>query len=355
MSNADPGLDRNDLAQAIPIPASRGTRAFVFLRRCALGVAAALGLLCLTLALATERTDLDPSYAGPTPLPAAVAQRFVYPEQGTPVNVVLEFNQEDFETYSTRWLKLEVTTPGFDPHVAQVIHYRPKASGPRSAVIVSPILGGSNEVAKIIAGGLAARGMHALIVLRAQSYLDSSVGAANLEVVLRTAVVDRRRAIDWLCEQDDVDPERLGAISVSVGGLATTIMVAVEPRIRAAVLVMAGGDLSSLLLASDQPRVRRFVRERAEHGVAADALGANLRAGVPSDPIALAPYVDARRCLAVLATRDTTVPYANQDLLYQALGRPERITLPTGHYTSALYLPYLTSACLGYLEEQLAR
>jgi hypothetical protein len=40
----------------------------------------------------------------------------------------------------------------------------------------------------------------------------------------------------------------------------------------------------------------------------------------------------------VHATLDEVVPAANQDALWESLGRPRRLLLPLGHYSAALAL-----------------
>lgn len=222
-------------------------------------------------------------------------------------------------------------------------------------MLVTPIMGGSREVAHLVAGELAKRGVHAAIVLRAESYLDGAARDERLERVLRTAVVDRRRAIDWLQGLDEVDPARVGALGVSLGGVVTTLLASVEPRLRATVLVMAGGDLADVIVRSQEQRLRRFVRERAARGITAEETGRRIRAALPSDPLALAPHCDARRVLMVATRRDRSVPFANQERLHAALGRPERYVLPTGHYGAALYLPFILDRALDFLEERLGR
>lgn len=326
-------------------------------RRARRSLGAAL-LLCSVALLALrgslETVPLDPGYRGPALLPPEVAARFAYPEQGQPVRVEAIWDEQDHGDYTTRWAKLEVTTPGHPPHVVQVIHYRPAAGGVatrRPAVVVSPILGGSMALAKTLARALVQRSIHAAIVLKGERILDGKAPVARLERVLRTAVMDRRRTVDWLSEQPDVDPRRIGAMGVSLGALATTLLAAVEPRVGAAVLVLAGGDLPSLVTGSDEPGVRAFVREV---GLGPEALATRLRAEVPSDPLVLAPCIDARKVLLVQARRDTTIPFVNQQLLAKALGLPQRIVLPTGHYTSAVYLPSLLRVAVRFLDERLA-
>ena len=116
----------------------------------ALGLAGLLGLLLLlevglTLALAHE--PLDPTYAGPRPLPAEVAARFAYPELGTPAPMLAEYEVRAGPLYTSRLVHLLVTTPGeAEPHKVQVIHFQPRGEGGRRpAVVISPIFGGRQD------------------------------------------------------------------------------------------------------------------------------------------------------------------------------------------------------------------
>ncbi|MGE0709343.1 MAG: alpha/beta hydrolase family protein [Planctomycetota bacterium] len=311
-----------------------------------------LGLATLFLGAMIERTPADPAFT-PRPLPREVAERFDYLERGTPAEVVEEFQHERGWGYRSRWIKLSVTSPDEDePHSVQVIHYRSAAPGRRPAVLIAPISGGRQPVARALGPLLARRGFHVAVVLRAERYLDGRYPEGWLEHVLRVAVIDRRRTIDWLVAQPDVDPARIGALGVSMGGLVTSILVGVEPRLRCAVIALAGAPLSELVTQSDEARVLRYVSERAERGVYGEELAERVQAAVPSDPLALAP---SRRMpvLQVLAARDTSVPTAAQEQLWQALGRPERIVLPTGHVSTLVYAPWLAEACADWLEAKL--
>lgn len=332
------------------------------LRRLLLGLAGALALLALAWAGAAAATlaslaPLAPGYAGPAPLSSDVAARFAYPEAGTPPQVVAEFNHERGWGWESRWVQLLVTTPGeATPHKVQLIHHAPldPPAGRRPALVITPILGGRNEVGVLVARAAARRGLHGVVVLRAESLLDGAADEARLERVVRTAVVDRRRAIDWLEARPDVDPARIGALGASLGGVMTTILSAVEPRIRASVIALGGGDLADVIARSTEPRVERYVRERLEQaGGDVEALRGRIARALVSDPLALAPHVDARRTLVWTARRDDVVPFDAQERLHAALGRPARYELPTGHYSAALLAPVIVDASLDWLEEQL--
>ncbi|MCO5172079.1 MAG: dienelactone hydrolase family protein [Planctomycetes bacterium] len=337
-----------------PPRARRLRRAARWAGACAAGLLAAYaGLVGVALA---SRAPLDPAYAGPRPLPPDVAARFAYPEAGRPPEVVAEFNHEEGRGWRSRWVQVRVTTPGdAAPHLVQIVHHAPAAAGGRRpAVVVSPILGGRNDISILAARDLARRGFHAAVVLRAESLLDGAADERRLERVLRTAIVDRRRAVDWLETLPDVDPARVGAVGASMGGIATALLAAVEPRVRASVVVLAGGDLGDVIARSTEPRVRRYARERLAAGVAdADDLRRRVVAAVPSDPLALAPHVDARRTLTILARWDDVVPTDTQARLHEALGRPASLTLPAGHYTAAALLPLVLHEAAGFLERTL--
>ena len=50
-------------------------------------------------------------------------------------------------------------------------------------------------------------------------------------------VWDDRRSVDYLCSRPEVDPDRIGCIGLSIGGLRTSHLVAADPRIKAACIV----------------------------------------------------------------------------------------------------------------------
>jgi hypothetical protein len=56
----------------------------------------------------------------------------------------------------------------------------------------------------------------------------------------------------------------------------------------------------------------------------------------------------------VLAKFDEAVPYASQLELYNTMGQPEAITLPTGHITAAAYIFYLRSRVLEFFDRKLS-
>jgi dienelactone hydrolase len=247
-----------------------------------------------------------------------------------------------------------IQRPGVDaPHdIGFTFFFAQDVTGPAPAIVVTPILGGHNEIARLIAKDLATHGFHAIVVDRRWA---KTLGT-SFEVVeshMRDMVAGRRRAIDWLLTRDDVDRTRIGAYGVSLGGITTVNLAGADSRIKASVAVMAGGDLPSVLCRSVEKECIEISRA---NGVGPKATAADLaafeaagRAIIETCPKALAPYIDPASIVIFTTRRDTSVPTFLQERLREALGTPETYSLPTGHYSAIIYLPVILDRAREFL------
>lgn len=76
-------------------------------------------------------------------------------------------------------------------------------------------------------------------------------------------VIDLRRGVDFLETVKEVDAERIGYAGGSMGGILGAIFIGVEPRVRAAVIVVGGGNMTLMIKESTHPAVPP-IRERIE-------------------------------------------------------------------------------------------
>jgi hypothetical protein len=327
-------------------------------RRAGRTLALSLGALAALLGLAyvglIEHTPTHERAA--SPLPATIDAR-LRSVPDLPLDPRLEpSRQVDGHTVITG--SVQVRRPGeADPHRATFHYYRAITSDPRGpAILITPILGGANTVAKMLADDLVRHGLHAVIVDRSpRLFEDASV--EGVELAFADMIADRRRVLDWLLTRPEVDPGAIGAYGVSLGGITTTVLAEVDPRIKAAAAVMAGGPLPAVIARTSERPPERVARS---HGVSAAQLPEELAAFealaspvLETCPVALAPYADPERLLLVSTRRDTSVPSFLQDELYEALGRPERYSLPTGHYTAIWYLPLIKRVCRQFFQRRL--
>jgi dienelactone hydrolase len=226
--------------------------------------------------------------------------------------------------------------------------------GPRApTIVVTPILGGGRSIARSQCRTLVAAGFHVALVDRGPRVMAEHWPIEQVDLFLRRGVAGRRAVVDWLEDRPEVDPARLGAMGISMGGLITTILFAVEPRFESAVIALAGADVPSIVRQSTEGRLVRWREARAaERGGDEAAVEAALRAALGSDPGVMARAIDPRRVFQVTARLDTVVPASHQERLWEELGRPLRYDLPTGHYTGILYLPYVLGASARWWERR---
>lgn len=238
---------------------------------------------------------------------------------------------------------------------AEAVVVEPDDDLPRPLVLCLPILAGKHTVAALLAAHFAASGIRAAWVSRAGSTLEPGVDVAGMEALLRRTVVHSRMFLAWARTRPDVDPQRLAVFGTSLGGMVGCAVLAAEPELAAGILAITGGDLPDLLLNSRERRVRRWRGEALDaRAVPASEVRRHGIRALDSDPLSLAAAVDPGHLL-VFATRfDDSVPGRNQDLLWEALGRPQRHLLPAGHYGVAVFLPWILARADRFLAARFA-
>lgn len=286
-------------------------------------------------------------------LPADTAAYYDYPRRTADARILRV--RED--RGSREWLvQFPLSTPGFEPTepVVEFEWFESAAPGRRPAILVNPILGGDYPLERGICRHFARHGFHVALVHRKTLKVSPEHQAERLELLLRQGMLRIRQIVDWMESNGRVDPQRMGGFGISMGGIAEAMAAAVEPRLRAHVIALAGGGIPDILMTSHdrlltKPRAQYLARNHMD----ARTLGTQLREHVRTDPIRLAPYVDPTRLLFFIAVFDRTIGRANALRLWRALGRPRMVLLPFGHYTAYLTLPYLKFASLRFFQSHL--
>jgi dienelactone hydrolase len=269
------------------------------------------------------------------------------------VHAPLALNSHELSEHDTKYYRVkQLTFPSYGANgqaqdQVKAHYYRSKRPGKKKLVIVLPVWGVSDYPSSTITQGIIARsrGDTNVVEFIGERYLmdwDAMNNAAT-EAAFRqvmhaqaqrfiTTAIDIRRFLDWLENQSEVDTNRIAIIGFSIGAMIAAMTVANEPRLSTAVLVMGGahphdvfatclgrtGDLRSEIMARFDWTQERYREELVP-------------IFTPTDPARFAGRVDPAKILIFDATFDDCIPQHARDDLWEAMGRPERISIHAEH------------------------
>jgi dienelactone hydrolase len=254
-------------------------------------------------------------------------------------------------------------------------YYRGRVEGRKPLVIVLPIWGSrhlypARKMTRVLrsrfdgdANVMHIDGHERLVdfdeIGRAEDVVTFRATIARMSEQCRNSVIDIRRILDWAESQSDIDPERIALIGFSIGAIIAADAALVDPRFAATVLVMGSADPARVIAFAEgaAQRNRELILER--FGWTQERYHQELEAAFGFlDPARMGGRVDPARVLIFDAARDEKMPLSTRDALWEAMGRPERITLQYKHgfaffSMSPLGKSYTTDRIVRFLEETL--
>lgn len=238
-------------------------------------------------------------------------------------------------------------THGGPDGIVEAIYYRSRSSEERKLVIVLPIWGTSSYPPSRISRGYARRsrgdadiiwvlGTYPLFpwsglssTSSEEEFIDMAEASAER---YRSAVVDLRLLLDWAEAQPGIDSSRIAMVGFSMSALVTATVMANDPRVSSAVLMMGAADFAEVFASCNKRAgdVRRHVL--AEHNWSLkryhDFFEDLFR---PADPIHYAGRYNPQNLLIIDAAFDDCMPRSSREALWEATGRPQRLTLLSRH------------------------
>ncbi len=282
----------------------------------------------------------------PRELPPSVAAYFTprYPSWGLRLDLkerksAYELYEISFWTFSEVYQELQRITGVY----YRTLKLRP---GERAPLLVDmPILGGAKDdylACRVFGRWAADAGLSSFYLHQDADILTGERDAAELDRLMRDCIIAYRKTVDlFAAERSEVDPLRLGSIGISLGAIRNVVLIAVEPRLRANLLCLGGGDLPAILVASQERMVLRYLERRKRlDGLDPEGVAAEFRWEFLAEPLQFARFVPPENALLFLGCFDDKVPYRTGLVLREALGRPALHVVPLGHYTGLLAAPY---------------
>jgi pimeloyl-ACP methyl ester carboxylesterase len=226
--------------------------------------------------------------------------------------------------------------------------------GPPPLLLCVPILAGGKSLMWYLASALANRGYAVAWAGRSGRALRRGQRGRDLEVLFRRTLLHNRMVLSWARRQPTLDSQRQGVFGVSMGGMVGTVLLALEPEVDAGVLCLAGGDLAGIIQHSTEDRIVRWRQWRQQQdGLGPFQVAREIEQELLTEPLRFGPYVPSHKVFLVATRLDQVVPMHNQDLLWESLGRPERLVMPLSHYSAVLGLGRILDSADRFLAARL--
>ena len=157
---------------------------------------------------------------------------------------------------------------------------------------------------------------HGVRKIQGQDILSG--GVDHTVAGFKQTIIDNMRAVDYIRTRDDLDSDRVVLLGASMGGIMGAIVTALDTRIKAACLVVGGGDLITLFTStqiSDADRMRQAI---GDIQTARDVL-------TPVEPLNFVAHIAPRPLYMINGRTDRIVPPACGQALFDAAGEPKNI------------------------------
>jgi len=135
-------------------------------------------------------------------------------------------------------------------------------------------------------------------------------------------VVDMRRGVDLLESLGYIDGGRIGYAGGSMGGILGAIFIGVEPRVKAAVIVVGGGNMALMIRESEHPAIPPIRERIAREGISWEELERLL---APVEPLNFIWRFSPRPVQFHCGRYDRIVPAEAQRQLVERAGEPKEV------------------------------
>ncbi|MEM2087125.1 MAG: alpha/beta fold hydrolase [Thermoproteota archaeon] len=231
----------------------------------------------------------------------------------------------------------------------------PSGQGKHPCIVFLHGYGGSKEDIMSFASLVAAEG-YAVISIDAEFHGErreegKALYSPNLEEsrngIVQT-VIDLRRAVDYLETKEEIDVGKIGYVGGSMGGILGAIFIGVELRVKAAALLVAGGNMSLMIMRSQHPAIPAIRKYLEEQNMTYKELQEKLD---PVDPLNFIGKFSPRPVVFHLGKYDRIVPAESGEQLYKAAGEPKQVYwYDSGH---DLPLDLVAARILDFMDREL--
>jgi cephalosporin-C deacetylase-like acetyl esterase len=184
------------------------------------------------------------------------------------------------------------------------------------------------------------------------------------------SVIDLFQVIDWAESRDELNATKIAAVGISFGGFISAIAMGIDKRIKAAGLIVSGGNSTKIgweTRASDYNKKRTQTREAYQRTLKsymeylAEVEEKGLEKVKPPeesfwiDPMTFAHRLRQRPVLMINALWDQAIPKEAAIDFWKAAGEPPISWLPATHPTIWLWYPLIRRKIVRFLKSAFDR
>lgn len=302
---------------------------------------------------------------------------YLYTPQVASVNRSLIEENNDWKSYSVIFPSAVST-----PHLGNVQimgEYVFPASRTRVplAVLVHGMGNRSLGPCRLIAHTLAKKGIASFILYlvfngqRAPAVIKAKYPSLSEEEWFESyqiSVIDVQQVIDWAGRQAEIDRSNISIVGISFGGMISSIAMAMDPRLKAGVFIVSGGNSEKMTRHSillrwqyktgkteferNQRDYYNYLAEVKQKGFDRVPAAKN---GYLTDPLTFTGYIKGRPVLMLNALWDEMIPRVSTLDLWNALDKPAINWYPATHASIWAWYPLMGPRIASFLGQATGR
>lgn len=251
-------------------------------------------------------------------------------------------------------------------------YYRPKNTDLSPLVILVHGMGNRSVYpCRMIARTLAKKGIASFILYlvfhtyRAPEIIKKKYPGLSAEEWFESyqiSVTDIRQVIDWSARRSEIIRDKTAVAGISFGGMISSIAMGVDPRLKAGIFIVSGGNSDkitrySLLLRwqykHTEEEFRRNQDAYAQYLTEVEEKGFEnviaCKSSYLTDPVTFSGSVRDRPVLMLNALWDEMIPRAATLDLWESFGKPSLTWYPATHASIWLWYPLMARRIYGFL------
>ena len=237
--------------------------------------------------------------------------------------------------------------------------YLPEGPGPFPLICLTPILGRLAFLEDFflehrLAPFFASQGFATALIERPIFEFNPAQGLEQIQEYLEESLRRNKKVLDYLIQQKEIDPQRIGSYGMSFGAVVNSLWAASDPRLKAHVFSLIGGNIPEIILTSRDPLMRAYLKAILDSR-GGQNLKSALEEAIRLDPLKTSHSIPRENILMFLALFDHVIRFRYGLALWRVLGKPETVFLPLGHYASILTIPILKWKVISFFKKKLGR